>query len=263
MQQPQNFRSLFPIASQTSESDRRFIVAMLDLVKASKQRFSYIEVGSFLGGTLAPFLMDDMCEHVLSADERERQQPDERGARYDYHGITSQTMIDNLKKHGLSTDKLAIHDGSIETLQTHRRYDLAFIDAEHTDYAVFRDYLYVMDHMKGDSVVMFHDSSLVSKGIQNILTLTKKNSLKPGGSFSQSGGSEPPRFRFLKKRHSEMSCILFGAFAKADCASLGEEVPMDEFLLHSARYVFQQKILNQVVFEGPYTIRDPKVLKAY
>ena len=187
---------------------------------------------------------------VLSVDERERKQPDERGVRYDYAGVTAQTMLENLQKHGLPTSKLLVHDGSINTLPKQpTKFKLAFIDAEHTDEAVFRDYIYVMDHMYDDCIVMFHDSSLVSKGILNLLTLAKKNCAHQN-------------IRFFKMQDSEMSCILFGEYSTIDCSSsFGAEENLDVFLARSARFILGQRIANQLTFKITYDIQDPKTCK--
>ena len=42
--------------------------------------------------------MDPACKMVLSIDERGRVQPDERGISYDYSGITTQSMRDELNR---------------------------------------------------------------------------------------------------------------------------------------------------------------------
>lgn len=129
-----------------------------------------------MGGTLAPFLVAKDCNKVLSVDDRERQQPDERGPKYDYAGITSQTMIENLQKNGLPTSKLETFDGSVENLPlSQSKFDLGFIDAEHTDEAVFRDFVYLLEHMKRDCVVMFHDSSLTAKGSPTLSRLSNRS----------------------------------------------------------------------------------------
>ncbi|WCA57762.1 class I SAM-dependent methyltransferase [Agrobacterium tumefaciens] len=260
-------QELFPVGSQTSDSDKLFLLNIINLLSETTGRFSYLEIGSFLGGTIAPFLVSKDCEYVLSVDERERQQPDERGPRYDYAGITSQTMVDNLKNHGLPTEKLKTFDGSINALPlSERRFDLAFIDAEHTDEAVFRDFVYLLDHMKRDSIVMFHDSSLTAKGIANIITLEqqKRHGRKSGIARVLAGQKKIGSFKFFKKRDSEMSCILFGKYSHLNVPSfLGDQEPTEVYMERAARYILEQKIIHQVEFEGSYKILDTRVLKAY
>src|ERR1700690_4369966 len=91
----------FPIESQTSATDKLALLQVRNILRKTLATYDYLEIGSFLGGSLTPFLKDPQCRRILSVDERNRQQPDERGVKYDYSGITHQTMIDNLKRHRL------------------------------------------------------------------------------------------------------------------------------------------------------------------
>jgi hypothetical protein len=227
----ENINKYFPIQSQTSEQDRVFIFDVLNLMKRSVGQFHYIEIGSFMGGSLAPFLIEDNCLSILSIDERERQQPDERGALYDYGSITSEKMIDNLHEHGLSTSKLRVFDGSIDSVPPQNiKFDLGFIDAEHTDEAAFRDYLYIMDFMNEDCLIMFHDSSLVSKALRHILIMLRKQGAPFHSIKRFLHPQERNKFYFFKRAGSEMSCITFGKFAKIELnGSLGESEDENEF----------------------------------
>jgi hypothetical protein len=65
----------FPIESQTSTEDKIVILKLITLF----EKYNYCEIGSFLGGSLTPHLQTDSCQHILSIDDRERIQPDERG----------------------------------------------------------------------------------------------------------------------------------------------------------------------------------------
>jgi hypothetical protein len=47
-------------------------------------------------------------------------------------------------------------------------FDLVFIDAEHTNQAVFYDALKCYESMKNDSIIMMHDDWIVYKGIEDI-----------------------------------------------------------------------------------------------
>ena len=67
----------FPINSQTSPTDKLSLLQIRDIFKKTLPTYSYLEIGSYLGGSLTPFLKDPQCSHILSIDERNRQQPDE------------------------------------------------------------------------------------------------------------------------------------------------------------------------------------------
>jgi hypothetical protein len=246
----------FPIQSQTSPRDKAFLLGAIEMVRESHTPFSYLEIGSFLGGSLAPFLKSDDCASVLSIDDRERQQPDERGAKFDYAGITTQSMLDNLHKHTLATSKLETHDGSIDSLPPPaRKYDLAFIDGEHTDEACFRDFLWTLPLMNGDGIVMFHDSSLVYRALKLIRI------------YLRNAGRE---HLFFKRRHSQMSAVLLGNPDASRVESyLGPAEDIGEFFARAESDLLKTQVRRRVRlgFDRKTIIglkvNPPKVHKAY
>ena len=140
-----DFNEEFPIRSQTSDSDKLSLLQIRDIL-GSKGAYKYLEIGSFLGGSLTPFLRDPKCTNILSIDDRERAQPDERGQKFDYAGITNETMINALENANLDTQKLKTFNGSIEEITDDEdRYDLIFIDGEHTDHNCYEDFLYSLN----------------------------------------------------------------------------------------------------------------------
>lgn len=247
---------LFPIESQSSVRDKAFLLAAQRLIGDFAPSYDYLEIGSFLGGSLVPFLRDPTCTSVLSIDERGKTLPDERGALFDYAGVTTQSMLDRLRQAGLATKKLTTHDGPIDSLpSSDRRFDLAFIDGEHTDQACFRDFLWALPMMKADSVVMFHDSSLIYKAIRLIALLLRKDG-RP--------------FAFFKNGNSEMSAILLGGFSRCPLGlyfEAGEDC--GDFYAASELSVLEHNIRNRVR-RGPgeerfesFTVDPPKPEKAY
>jgi len=239
----------FPIQSQTSLSDKAFILNAMALINQPGDDYSYVEIGSYLGGSLTPFLTDTHCKLVLSIDERERQQEDERGAKFDYVGITHKTMIDNLNAHGINTEKLQTFDGSIDAIKTpDNAFDLAFIDGEHTDVACFRDFLWVLPMMKPDAIIMLHDSTLIYKAIRLIQLYLRKLGLQ---------------FNFFKKAGSEMSGIFLGKFAKIDIpAVFGTEENPDDFYVAAETAIINHLIANRVVIQFNATVIPPKTIRA-
>lgn len=246
----------FPIESQSSDRDKAFLLAAKRLIGDAAPGYHYLEIGSFLGGSLAPFLSDPACASILSIDERGKTLPDERGALFDYAGITTQSMLDRLHQAGLATTKLTTHDGPIDTMALpERRFDLAFIDGEHTDQACFRDFLWALPMMKPDSAVLFHDSSLIYKAIR-LITLYLRKEGRP--------------IVFLKNPNSEMSAVFLGALGRHDLGryfEAGEDC--DAFYASSEVAVLDHSIRNRVR-SGPdgeplssFTIDPPKAVKAY
>ena len=161
----------FPVSSQTSQTDKLVLLRMRDLIR-KRGNYKYLEIGSYLGGSLTPFLMDPACQLVLSIDDRGRVLPDERASITTTRPVTTQSMLDNLlDRSGLKTDKLKTFDGSVNRLDGNydSSFDLAFIDGEHTDEACFREFLlWTMPLMKSNAVIAFHDSSLIYKALKLI-----------------------------------------------------------------------------------------------
>ena len=189
----------FPIHSQTSDEDKVFLLKTSRLIKERAGSYSYLEIGSFFGGTLVPFLMDNACVDVLSVDEREKHILDERGVRLNYTGVTSGSMIDKISGHGISTTKLRVHDGSIDTVADNgAKYDLIFIDGEHTDAACFKDFIWSISKLKENGIVLFHDSSFIFKAITMATEFLKAQKIKHS---------------FWKVGQSDMAGLFIGNYA--------------------------------------------------
>src|SRR5215467_3571335 len=73
------------------------------------------------------------------------------------------TLMDLSKLKTFDLDASAVPLGAVAG-----RCRFAFIDAEHTNNAVFRDFLSVRRFMLEDSVVAFHDGNLIFDGLLNI-----------------------------------------------------------------------------------------------
>jgi hypothetical protein len=185
--QPEFLRNLdvevFAIASQTSASDRKSLLILQNIVRNLVPSYVYFEIGSHLGGTLVPHLIDPLCKHVFSVDKRPASQPDERGMMFDYEGNSTQRMLSGLEAHlpASALLKLTTYDSDVADLaatQIPLKVDFAFIDAEHTNVAVFRDFICTKEFLTDSFVVGFHDSNLIFDGIQNIECLLRHLGVK-------------------------------------------------------------------------------------
>lgn len=249
----------FPIESQTLAGDKRVLIGALLLARRVAGRYGYLEIGSFLGGSLVPFLRDPQCHSVLSVDERHRAQPDERGLAFDYGGISAATMIERLHAAGIATSKLATFDGAIDACPDDgSRFDVAFVDAEHTDEACFRDALWTLPRLRADAVLLFHDSRLVFKALR-MLALYLRRAGTP--------------FALRKVAGSDMTAFLFGAYVREDVdAFLGAAEDADAFFRWAERYRIESQVRNRVRIAGmadehlraaTITVVDPPTVKAY
>ena len=61
------------ITSQSTESDKRSLLAVQDAVReivGPEGKYNYLEIGSYLGGSIQPHLIDQRCERIFSIDKR-------------------------------------------------------------------------------------------------------------------------------------------------------------------------------------------------
>ena len=169
---------LFPVLTQTSPRDRRALMLIQTVVRNANPHYVYLEVGSHLGGTLTPHLLDPACRHVFSVDKRPLTMPDERGVMFDYDANSTQRMLATLQAKlppGLLA-KLTTFDGDLSEAgpaDIPLPVDLAFIDGEHTTVAAFRDFLTATRFLAPSHVVAFHDASIVFDALQNIECLLR------------------------------------------------------------------------------------------
>ncbi len=167
---------IFRILSQTSVDDRRTLLSLQNVVRTHAPGYTYLEVGSHLGGTLLPHLSDPLCRQVCSIDKRPASQPDERGRSFDFPDNSTERMIAGLAQHLPMASLLKLHtvDGDMAELSAGSiplPADLLFLDAEHTNQAVFRDFLCMRRFAKPDCVIAFHDTELIFDAVANIETL--------------------------------------------------------------------------------------------
>jgi hypothetical protein len=246
-----NLNDEFPIRTQTSDNDKIVLLKIREILN-SLGTYSYVEIGSFLGGSLTPFIKDVNCTRILSIDDRGRALPDERGISFDYAGVTHESMIHNLQSVGLSTEKLQTFDGSVDKLPSaylSEKYDFIFIDGEHTDFACFRDFVHSKKLLKYDSVVAFHDSTLISIALRLIIEMLKAKSIS---------------FTFLKVRNSEMSIIAFNELSKIELwKNISAEEDLELFYKSSEDQMLLSKAANRIALSFSMAIKDAPTVKAF
>lgn len=171
--------SIFSIATAMSPHDRAAFLDIQNIVGSLYPGYSYLEVGSDRGGSLIAPLIDSRCGAAISIDLRPASQPDERGKAYDYPVNGTALMLEALAVSGVPEQafaRLRTFDADIGQLPLWRvgtRARFAFIDAEHTNQAVFRDWLNVCRFLERDAVVAFHDANLVFDALENIQAILR------------------------------------------------------------------------------------------
>jgi Methyltransferase domain len=156
------------VEGQTSEEDRRALLAIHDALAERLGTFAYLEIGSHLGGSLQAFLADPRCRRIVSIDPRPLSQPDDRGGTFAYDENSTARMLSLLDAvPGADLEKLHTIERSTEDIEpgSLARPDLCLIDGEHTYVAALRDARFCRAAMNGTGVVLFHDRWVVEPAI--------------------------------------------------------------------------------------------------
>lgn len=167
------------INSQTTENDKKSLLACQFAARWIKPGYIYLEIGSHLGGSIQPHLLDDKCAKIYSIDKRPRQQPDERGIDFVYQNNSTQRMLEHLRL--VAPDKLekvVTIDGDTREInpgQVKDKIDLCFIDGEHTDEAVFSDFKFCLDVLEKNGAILFHDAQITYNGIADCVKYLEDN----------------------------------------------------------------------------------------
>src|SRR5688572_9560091 len=157
------------IQSQSTDNDKRSFLAIQLAVRNLRTPYNYLEIGSYLGGSIQPHLLDERCARIYSLDRRPLQQPDARGFDYRYLNNSTERMVEQLRTVAADKmDKVTTIDGDSRTLEPSRvdeKIDLCFIDGEHTDEAVLSDFKYCLEVLKADGCIAFHDAQITYNGL--------------------------------------------------------------------------------------------------
>jgi len=150
-------------------------------VRNLRPKYNYLEIGSYLGGSIQPYLLDEKCARVFSIDKRPPSQPDERGATYSYLNNSTARMLENLKRVA-PVDKITTIDGDtrgeVKPEQIDEKIQLCFIDGEHTDGAAFSDFKFCLDVLDASGAIVFHDAPTVYNGIAECIAHLEKKGIK-------------------------------------------------------------------------------------
>jgi len=172
--------SLFDaIPSQTTDDDKRSLLAIQSAARALSPSYVYLEIGSHLGGSIQPYLLDERCTKIYSIDKRPLVQPDQRGVNFGYPENSTERMLSLLS--GIaSTDKIITIDGETGKMDRSligERPQLCFIDGEHTDKATKIDFDLCLDVCADSGAVIFHDAHIVYNAIADCIDTAKRRNM--------------------------------------------------------------------------------------
>lgn len=163
---------IFAIESQSTSSDKISFLLLQNIARNFFGQYHYLEIGSHLGGSLLPHLLDSRCSSVFSIDKRPAFQPDERGKLFYYNDNSTKRMFDTLSEHVSAGNllKLRTFDGDANEVSSDllaTKPQLVLIDGEHTNQAAFNDFLSIYRLTEENAIISFHDSDLVMDAIVN------------------------------------------------------------------------------------------------
>ncbi len=169
------------IASQSTDEDKQSWLACQLAVREMLGSYAYLEIGSYLGGSIQPYLLDPQCARIYSIDKRPEAQPDERGIEYVYKDNSTVRMMDNLRQVAPdSIDKITTIDGDTREIgwTGQDKIDLCLIDGEHTDAAVMSDFKFCLQAVKDAGAIMFDDAQITYNGLADCIDHLEKGSIK-------------------------------------------------------------------------------------
>lgn len=150
------------ISSQTSLGDRRSLLAIQRATAKAYQKYTYLGIGSHLGGSIQPHLVDPRCKKIYSIDPRPYQQPDDRAPGYvaTYEDNSTERMLHLLRESYGSTEKIMcfeLNTCDIDVSNIEESPELIFIDGEHTKSAVLADFDFCSKVADSRATIIFHD----------------------------------------------------------------------------------------------------------
>ena len=156
------------ITSQSTDEDKRSLLACEMAVRELRSGYNYMEIGSYLGGSIQPYLLDEKCRRIYSIDKRPASQPDARGYDWFYLNNSTQRMLEMLGPVSENIEKITTIDGdtrSIDPAVIADKIQLSFIDGEHTDESVISDFMFCLRVLDDNGAIVFHDAQITYNGI--------------------------------------------------------------------------------------------------
>jgi hypothetical protein len=166
------------IPSQTTDNEKRSLLAVQRATAKKYGSYAYLEIGSHLGGSIQPYLVDHRCATIYSIDARPQQQPDDRGVVCNYPGNSTARMLTLLGQiDPLQVCKIKCFDTDASDVSADRittAPQICFIDGEHTKRATLSDFRFCSTVAAADGVILFHDFQVIYPAIYKMHRLLKR-----------------------------------------------------------------------------------------
>lgn len=166
------------IPSQSTDHDKRSLLAVQRSVRELTPEYNYLEIGSYIGGSIQPYLLDSRCRRIYSIDKRPHSQPDARGFDFVYENNSTARMMENLAKVAENREKISTIDGDSKTIgltEIKDKIQLCFIDGEHTDETVVADFKFCLRVLDKNGAIVFHDAQITYNGIAESIAYLEEN----------------------------------------------------------------------------------------
>lgn len=170
------------VYSQLFPEDKRTLLALQKAVRSMQPEYSYLEIGSYMGGSIQPYLLDSRCRRIYSIDTRPHIPPDARGHIQVYPENSTEKMLSLLREVSeanigkitcFDADASAVDMNSIKEKPT-----VCFIDGEHTDAAVLSDFAFCRKVLADRGIICFHDANVVFGGLLKIIEHLQAESVR-------------------------------------------------------------------------------------
>ncbi len=174
-------RTLFDaIPAQLDNADKVSLLAIQAAVRSLRDCYVYLEIGSHLGGSLQPHLLDRSCKYIYSIDKRPLRQADARGRAAHYPENSTSRMMDNLSRvDAVQSSKITCFDSDASSVEPAQLSggspSVCFVDGEHTDHAVQSDFDFCFRVMAQSGMVCFHDALIVFRGLNEIVSRLRRD----------------------------------------------------------------------------------------
>lgn len=225
---------LSTIPTQSVDDDRRSWLAVQRSIRADG--YHYLEIGSYLGGSVQQHLVDPQCLSIVSIDNRPFDPPDARNHPVEYDDNSTEGMLARLRV--IDAGALAkittfeCDASKIDPAKLPAPPDFCFIDGEHTQEAVISDFNFCLKVCSPDAAICLHDARIIHPGIKSILSSLEIGNIKfsagrlPGDTFGiflrncpvvqdpfirPHLGDASPFFRHMRARHFFKALLPRGA----------------------------------------------------
>lgn len=175
--------SLFDhIISQTTIGCRRSLLAVQRATARRFGNYTYLEIGSYLGGSLQPHVIDERCSRIYSIDLRPAETPDNAydGRIVTYYATSEQKMLDNLGNiEGAEISKIVCFQcnaSDVDNAQFNSPPHIAFLDGEHTNPATMNDFNKCLEVIHPSGAILFHDYGLIHRAVGNAMSQLRSES---------------------------------------------------------------------------------------